>query len=146
MLFLLLLVIYCFFLEMILLGMVLWQSPRSSLTWIRVTAGMSGMALPPGDLSLIFLKAKITPSCKDSCPQSVLPKKHHFSLEGCCPKLTFTQGGQGRGRGADCKAQTQKSARAQAMFFLCWDGSAAKCKTISLIVMKTRPKDLLKPQ
>lgn len=106
-----------FFLEMILAGMVLWQSPSSSLTWIGVTAGISGMTLPPGDLSLVFLKARITPSCMDSCPQLVLPEKHHFSLEGCCPKLTFTEGGQGRWRGADCKAQTQKSAGAKVMFF-----------------------------
>lgn len=95
---------------MILAGMVLWQSPRNSLSRIRVTAGISGMILPPGDLPLMFLKARIAPSCMDSCPQLVLPEKHHFSLEGCCPKLTFTKGGQGRGRGADCKAQTQKSA------------------------------------
>lgn len=83
---------------MILVGMVLGQSPRSSLAWSRVTTGISSMTLPPGELSLIFLKARVTPSCLDSCPQLVLPKKHHFSLEGCCPKLDFHRGRPGEGQ------------------------------------------------
>lgn len=130
-----------FFLEIILVG---WCcGNHQEAPWLgnsRVTAGISGMTLSPGDLSLIFLKARIAPSCMDSCPQLVLPEKHNFSLKGCCPKLTFTKGGQGRGRVANCKAQTQKICLSQGDVFLCWNGSEAKCKTISLIVMKTRPR------